>query len=232
MFVGETGLGRVIERTAQMMRERGVDHPDDVRKLGLIDLPTIQRYINLWYALSLDLFGGEISSNAASFFATGLKGRPKEAQYDEHVALTSVHTMDMFREGSFVREEVPLRNAMNEVLRDDYVIDCQRGLDKWNRVLASHEIPFTLTLPSRRFYRHIGIYAELFTDLKGQLISKEAFEAHRSEWLPSESDKAFVKSLMAQPVWDPKQMAHWIAAPKQGIKGHAVDFEYVRRCEG
>ena len=51
-----------------------------MRALGVIDLPTMQKYLNLWYSLSLDLFGGEISSNAASFFAAGLKGRAKEEQ--------------------------------------------------------------------------------------------------------------------------------------------------------
>ena len=25
---------------------------------------------------------------------------------------------------------------MNEVLRDEYVDDCQRGVDKWNRAIA------------------------------------------------------------------------------------------------
>ncbi len=63
------------------------EHPDEVRELGVIDLPTMQRYLNLWYSLSLDLFGGEISSNAASFFAAGLKGRAKEEQFDDHRAL-------------------------------------------------------------------------------------------------------------------------------------------------
>jgi benzoyl-CoA 2,3-dioxygenase component B len=37
-----------------------------------------------------------------------------------------------------------------------------------------------------------------------------------------------VQSLMQKPVFDPKQMANWIGAPKQGIKGRPVDFEYVR----
>ena len=36
---------------------------------------TIYLAINYWYTYALDLFGGEISSNAADFFASGLKGR-------------------------------------------------------------------------------------------------------------------------------------------------------------
>jgi len=228
MFVGETGVMRVVDRTAQKMAEAKKDHPDDVRAMGVIDLPTMQRYLNLWYSLSLDLFGGEISSNAASFFAGGLKGRAKEDDYEEHRALEGSYAMDVVKDGKLLREDVPLRNAMNEVLRDAYVIDCQRGVDKWNRAIEAHGIPFKLTLPSRRFHRQIGIYAGVYASPDGELIGKEEFDRRAGDWLPTEADKAYVKSLMQKPIYDPKQMANWIAAPKQGVKGRPVDFEYVR----
>ncbi len=229
MFVGETGVLRICERTAQQMAEKKLDNADQVRAAGLIDLETMQKYLNLWYSLSLDLFGGEISSNAATYFATGLKGRAKEEQYEDHKALDGTYAMDVVKDGKLAREDVPLRNAMNEVLRDAYIEDCQRGVDKWNRAIAAHGIPFKLELPSRRFHRHIGVYAGLYFDPKGNLLTKEEWEAKKDEWLPSAADKEFVKSLMAKPVFDPKQMANWIAPPKQGIKGRPVDFEYVRR---
>jgi benzoyl-CoA 2,3-dioxygenase component B len=232
MFVGETGVGRVVDRTAQIMKETKKDHPDDLRKLGVIDLPTIQKYLNLWYSLSLDLFGGEISSNAATFFATGLKGRAKEEQYEDHRALTGTYAMKVIKDGVENSEDVPLRNAMNEVLRDAYVEDCQRGVDKWNRFIAAHGVDFKLTLPSRRFHRHVGIYADVQADPEGRLLSKEEFERRKDEWLPGEGDKTFVKSLMQKPIFSPKEMANWISAPKQGIKGRPIDFEYVRRNEG
>jgi len=73
MFVGDTGIGRVIKRTIEVMKELGTDDPVAVRKAGAIDLPTIQRYLNFWFSSSLDLFGGDSSSNAASYFANGLK---------------------------------------------------------------------------------------------------------------------------------------------------------------
>ena len=228
MFVGETGVLRVVERTSQQMAEHKLDQPEDVRKLGLIDLPTMQKYLNLWYTLSLDLFGGEISSNAAQYFATGVKGRAKEDQYEDHKALTGTYGMDVPRDGKMVHEDVPMRNAMNEVLRDGYIEDCQRGVDKWNRAIAAHGISFELKLPSRRFHRQVGIYAGVSADPQGNLISKDEFEAKKDAWLPSDKDKAYVQSLMQKPIYDPKQMANWIAAPKQGIKGRPVDFEYVR----
>jgi len=78
MFVGETGVTRVIERTCEAMKNAGMEDPYDiagVRKLGVIDLPTIQKKLNLHCSLSLDLFGNEISTNAANAFHSGIKGR-------------------------------------------------------------------------------------------------------------------------------------------------------------
>ncbi len=136
----------------------------------------------------------------------------------------------MPKDGRFETQEVPLRNAMNEVLRDAYVEDCQRGVDKWNRAIAAHGVRFELRLPSRRFHRHVGVYAGMDADPSGTAIGRSAWESGRSAWLPSEADAAFVQSLMGSAVLDPKQMAHWISAPRLGIKGRPVDFEYVRRA--
>jgi benzoyl-CoA 2,3-dioxygenase component B len=225
MFVGETGIARVVRRTAELMKQ---NPSEDARREGGIDLPTMQKYLNLWYSISLDLFGGEVSSNAASFFADGLKGRAKEASHDDHVALEGSYRIEVVRDGRVATEEVPLRNAMNEVLRDAYVEDCQRGLDKWNAILEKEGISFRFRLPSRRFHRKIGIHADVLCDLEGNLLTREAFEQRRDEFLPSAADQAYVKSLMASPILVPGQMASWISAPPHGIKGRPVDFEYVR----
>jgi benzoyl-CoA 2,3-dioxygenase component B len=238
MFVGETGVLRVVDRTAAVMAAEKKDHPDDLRRLGVIDLPTLQKYLNLWYSLSLDLFGGEISSNAAAFFAAGLKGRAREAQYEDHLALSGTYRLEVpgpgegdGRDRAPAWRDVPLRNAMNEVLRDAYVADCQRGVDKWNRAIAAHGIPFELTLPSRRFHRNIGAFAGFCADPTGAPLPALEWARRRDEWLPSEGDRAFVASLMTRPVFDPRQVAGWISPPKQGIKGCPVEFEYVRRAE-
>ena len=87
MFVGDTGINRVVKRTLEVMNELNTDDPVAIRNAGAIDLPTVQRYLNFWFSSSLDLFGSETSSNAASYFANGLKGRPDEAQYEDHIAL-------------------------------------------------------------------------------------------------------------------------------------------------
>jgi benzoyl-CoA 2,3-dioxygenase component B len=224
MFVGETGVDRVVARAAELTK---LDKNGDARAQGGIDLQTIQKYINLWFALSLDLFGGEISSNAADFFAAGLKGRYKEAQYDDHVALSGQYKMTVPKEGRIVEEDIALRNAMNEVLRDNYVEDCQRAVDKWNRTIERAGHDFRLALPHRRFHRHQGIYAEHTFDPQGRPISREEFERRKGEWLPSDTDVAYVETLM-KPVHQPGKIANWISPPGKGINGQSFEFEYVR----
>jgi benzoyl-CoA 2,3-dioxygenase component B len=224
MFVGETGIRRIVQRTSELMRQAP---GGDVRKAGGIDLATLQKYVNLWYSLSLDLFGGEISSNAAEYFANGLKGRANERKLVDHVALEGSYDMQVPEGARLVHQAVPLRNAMNEVLRDAYVDDNQRGVDVWNRTLTEAGIEGRLSLPFRGFNRRIGLYANLHCTPEGELLSIAEWERRRDEWLPSESDRAFVRSLM-QPVHQPGKMAGWIAPPSKGINNQPLEFEYVR----
>jgi benzoyl-CoA 2,3-dioxygenase component B len=228
MFVGETGVARIVQRSCELMK---LDPNEDVRNQGGIDLETMQKYINLWYSVSLDLFGGEISSNAASYFASGLKGRAyEEKRYDDHQALEGSMTFEVPKaDGSFDKEEVPLRNAMNEVLRGEYVDDSQRGVDRWNKIIAEAGIGLRLTLPSTRFHRAAGIYAGLHFDPAGNYLSAEEWNARKGAWLPNADDEVYVKSLMQSPIFEAGKMAHWIAPPPRGIKGRPLDFEYVKR---
>jgi benzoyl-CoA 2,3-dioxygenase component B len=203
------------------------DPNEDVRNQGGIDLVTVQKYVNYWYSSSLDLFGGEISTNAADYFASGLKGREHEDQFTDHVAMHATYRIPVIDDGRLVERDVPLRNAMNEVLRDAYIDDNQRGVDRWNRMIADTGVHFTITLPSRRFNRTMGIYAGHHFDPQGAQLSAGEWERRKSEWLPSEADRVYVKSLML-PVLERGKMANWIAAPERGVKGQPVDFEYIR----
>src|SRR5262249_46527024 len=96
MFVGETGVDRLVARAAELTAKAPNGDP---RALGGIDLPLIQRYVSFWFARSLDLFGGEISSNAADFFASGLKGRYREKDCADHGALVESYRMDVVEAG-------------------------------------------------------------------------------------------------------------------------------------
>jgi len=225
MFVGETGMERIMRRAVELSKEA----PNgDARELGGIDFPTIQKWINHWYTYSLDLFGAEISTNAADYFASGLKGRWQEAKrYDEHTALGQSKTIQQLQDGKLVDTDVPLRNAMNEVLRDEYVADCERVVSKWNRVLSKMDTDFRVKLPNRKFHRRQGIYSNAHFDPDGNPLTDDQWNAQKDGWLPSADDRAYVKSLM-KPVHEPGKMANWIAAPKRGINRQAVEFEYVR----
>jgi benzoyl-CoA 2,3-dioxygenase component B len=224
MFVGEAGVERVVERTAELIRQ---DPNGDARAQGGVPLDMIQRHLNLWFALSLDLFGGEISSNAAAYFAAGLKGRANEDKCEEHKALDQSYAMTVLKNGVVAQEQVPLRNAMNEVLRDQYVEDCQRGVDRWNKRLADAGISERLRLPSKRFYRHIGIYADQPFAADGALLPQTEWARRQGEWLPNASDKDYITSLQ-HAVTQPGQIANWIAKPARGIKGLPFEYEYVR----
>jgi benzoyl-CoA 2,3-dioxygenase component B len=223
MFVGETGVGRVVKRALEVMQELGTDDPQAVRRHGAIDLPTVQRYLNFWFTSSMDLFGSEVSSNAATSFANGIKGRPDEGQYPDHICSDAIFELDT-PQG---RETVALRNAMNEVMRKSYIKDCEIGVRRWNMQIqrAGHE--FRLALPSHRFRRAIGRWANVPTDPQGDTIPAEEYDRRIHEWLPSEADRAFVRSLMQQ-VREPGKMAAWIAPPDRGINNLPVDYEYVR----
>ena len=227
LFVGETGIDRIIKRSAELMREAP---SEDVRNLGAIPLDVIQRYINFWYSSSLDLFGGEDSSNAAAYFAAGLKGRYQEAKrYTDNTALNDHYVLEVPNDdGSIRREEIPLRRAMNAVLRDSYAEDCVRALSRWNKTLktAGHG-DLQMYLPSQRFNRKIGIYAGIPFDPHGELMTQDAFDKKRDDWLPTADDRTYVQSLM-KGCFEPGVMANWIAAPKRGINGKPIDYDYVR----
>ena len=104
MFVGETGVERVVQRSCELMKQ---DPNEDARAQGGIPLDMVQSYINLWFALSLDLFGGEISSNAADYFAAGLKGRANEDKFADHTGLDQVYRMLVPKDGRVCRGRGP-----------------------------------------------------------------------------------------------------------------------------
>jgi benzoyl-CoA 2,3-dioxygenase component B len=225
LSVGEIGMDRIIRRAGELMKESANGDP---RELGGIDLPTIQKYINHWFSYSLDLFGSEISTNAADFFASGIKGRWQESKkFDDHKALHQTKELSVVKDGALSTKNVQLRNAMNQVLREEYITDCGRGVTRWNRTLRKLGLDFRIKLPSSRFHRRQGIYSDHEFDLEGNLITKEEWSNNAGNWLPSESDRTYIHSLM-KPVHEPGKMANWIAAPRRGINGRPVNFEYVR----
>src|SRR5437762_4836598 len=231
MFVGETGIGRVVQRTCEAMREAGITDPNDisrVRALGVIDLPTIQKKLNLHYTLSLDLFGSEVSTNAANAFNAGVKGRFHETQIkDDHRLQNSTYPVLKLVNGEIKRVDEPALTALNMRLRDDYTQDCMKGLLRWNKIISLAGYDFKLTLPNVAFHRQIGEFKDIHATPDGVLIDDATWNKRKSEWLPSGADGDFVASLMT-PVTEPGDYAPWISPPKVGIDNKPGDFEYVK----
>ena len=227
MFVGASGITRIIKRTLQVMKELVTDDPAAVRNAGAIDLPTLQRYVNFWFSSSVDLFGAEISSNAASYFATGIKGRPDEARFPDHLGAGRLQIDLPDGKGGGIAEAVPMRSAMNEVSRAAYVKDCEIGVQRWNRLIEEAGHDLRLAVPSLRFRRSVGAWAGIHTDPQGKPITAEEWRARNYDWLPSEQDRAFVGGLM-QRVTEPGKFAGWIAPPDGGINNLGPAYEYVR----
>lgn len=228
MFVGESGVSRVIQRTAQAMNELKTDDPKKLREAGVIDLPTIQRYLNFHYSVTIDLFGADESSNAATFYSTGLKGRYEEGKRaDDHQLRGQTYKVLGVKDGQLVEREVPLLNALNEVLRDDFIKDSMAGVERWNKVLDKAGIPSRLKVPHKAFHRNIGALAGVKVSPDGRVLSEAEWQAHKDQWLPSAEDRAFVASLMGRVV-EPGKFANWIAPPVMGINRQPIDFEYVR----
>ncbi len=224
MFVGTTGVDRVIERTAQVMVENDTD---DAGPHGAIPLPVVQKYINFHYSVSLDLFGSETSTNVANYFTAGLKGRwSEERRKDDHVLVNDAAEVDAFVDGEIATREVAALTALNQDLRGEYISDCQSGVNRWNAILAKAGLPHRLSLPHVGFNRKVGAFAGANISPSGEVLSAEDWEAHRKDWLPTDVDKTHVRSLM-QPVRERGKIAAWLAPPRNGINGKPFDYEYV-----
>jgi benzoyl-CoA 2,3-dioxygenase component B len=221
MFVGATGVGRVVERTAQLMREHDTS---DVAPHGGINLDTLQRYLNFHFSVSLDLFGSDVSTNAANYFTAGLKGRFHEDQRDDDHRLDGrVTLVPTVAEGGITTVEVPALTALNADLRDQYIADCAKGVSRWNRALAGPG----LRLPHHGFNRKVGIFADHHVSPDGRLLAADEWQSQVNDWLPTDEDRAHVASVM-QPVFEPGMFASWLTPPGSGINTKPVDFEYVK----
>jgi benzoyl-CoA 2,3-dioxygenase component B len=228
MFIGESGVARALQRTCEVMSQHKLTDPSQVRAHGVIDLETLQRFVNFHYSVTLDLFGSEVSSNAGGYYTGGLKGRYTEATIrDDHSLAGDFYGVPEAANGEIVNRQVPALTALNARLRDDYTREIQAGLDRWNRIPEKLGIQFRITVPHIGFHRKIGSFAGHYVSPGGQVLSKDDWERQSAGWLPSDDDHAFVGSLMGR-VIEPGKFANWIAPPARGINNLPIEFEYVR----
>jgi benzoyl-CoA 2,3-dioxygenase component B len=228
MFVGESGVSRVIQRTCQAMNELKTDDPARLRAAGVIDLPTIQRYLNFHFSVTIDLFGADESSNAAIFYHRPegpLRGRQAQrrprAQGPDLPRARSAQRPDR-REGGADAQRAE-RSAARRLHRR--LARRRRALEQGDRE-GRHPVPADHAaqgLPPQ--HRRPGSGVKVAPD--GRPVSEAEWAANVDRWLPTDEDRAYVASLMGRVV-EPGRFANWIAPPVMGINRQPVDFEYVR----
>ena len=224
MMVGTTGLDRIVERTAQVMVEQDTD---DVAAAGVVPLEIIQRYLNFHYSVSLDLFGGETSTNVANYYTAGLKGRwMEDRRRDDHTLADDSYQVDALVDGELGQTEVAALVGLNTDLRRQYIADCEGGVKRWTRILSERGLGQRLALPHVAFNRKVGAFAGIEVAPDGRRLTAEQWERDKGRWLPTDVDKTYVRSLM-HPVYERGRIASWIAPPRSGINGKPFDYDYV-----
>jgi benzoyl-CoA 2,3-epoxidase subunit B len=187
----------------------------------------IQKYLNFHYSVSLDLFGGETSTNVANYYTAGLKGRwLEDRRRDDHRLASESIMVDALDDGQIGQTEVAALIGLNTDLRREYIADCQGGVKRWNRILVDAGLEARLKLPHVAFNRKVGAFAAIEASPDGELLTAGEWERRKGEWLPTDVDKTHVRSLM-QPVHERGKIAAWIAPPRNGINGKPFDYDYV-----
>ena len=231
MFVGETGVGRVIQRTCDAMNEAGITDVKDIeaiRKLGVIDLPTLQKRINFHASITYDLFGTEVSTNGATAFIAGIKGRFNETKLDDdHVLDNDTYMVSRVADGKVVEVEETAHVAINSRLLDDYHKNAAGGVGRWNKIIRGAGFDFELKLPFKGFSRKVGVFAGEFITPEGEVVTEDEWNARRGEWFTSDADGEYIQSLM-KPCTEKGRYAGWIAPARVGINNRPTDFEYVK----
>ena len=206
------------------MREHDTE---DVAGLGAIPLPVIQKYLNFHFSVSLDLFGGETSTNVANYYTAGLKGRwSEDRRKDDHRLTDDSYLVDALVDGEIGQAEVAALLGLNTDLRREYIHDCQGGVNRWNKILAEAGLPQRLKLPHVAFNRRVGAFAGIEASPDGEKLSAEEWSRRKGQWLPTDVDKTHVHSLM-HPVYERGKIAAWITPPRNGINGKPFDYDYV-----
>ncbi len=158
LLTGHTGLSRVI-------------------KAGKVPIDILQKHLNKWFSVALDLFGVDNSSSASWFYVWGLKGR-----YDEGAS-----------SGKFDREK------LNEMARNQYMGEVAQLIEALNKLVPEGQPK--IKLPDPRFHRSIGEYAGKTYSNTGELLSPEAYAKHLEQTIPTAADKAKLSEIFKQNDW-------------------------------
>jgi len=174
-----SGFAPLAQSMVPMLKEEsfhlgtGQDGIKRIVKAGVVPTAIIQKFINKWIPVSLDLFGVDKSSSAHWFYVWGLKGR-----YDEPTA----------------KAEANLEH-MNEHSRNLYLQECKKLVEMINKNLQPGQPP--LYVPDIKFNRFIGEYARQPYSVTGELLPEKQYAEHLHEMLPQEADVKLVNEIQA-----------------------------------
>ena len=227
MFVGTTGVQRTVQRTAELMKEHGTD---DIWQYGGIPLSVIQKYLNFQFSVSMDLFGSETSSNVASYYTAGLKGRWMETRRkDDHQLHDLTDGRPDHRErrdehqdraDAHRAEPRPAQRVRRRLRQRRQAVEPGTG---GRRPGASG-----CTCRTRAFNRKVGSFA-------GHHVTPDRRDRRRGRRGSGRSattcrradDRARVAELMV-PHYEAGEFAGWISPPSVGINSLPVEYDYVR----
>ena len=213
MYVGESGVARVIQRTCEVMAQHKTDDPARLRELGVIDLPTIQRYLNFHFSVTIDLFGADVSSNAATFYSSGLKGRYEETKFtDDHLLRDAVYPVLQVLDGRLATGEAAgAQRAQREAARR-----LHQGFRRRCRTVEPHHPkgrhPVRVDGPAQGVQPQDRAAGGDQGRPDGTIVSEAEWAARQRDWLATDEDRAFVASLMGR-VTATGAFANWIAPP-------------------
>jgi benzoyl-CoA 2,3-epoxidase subunit B len=168
----------------------------------------------------------------ANYYTAGLKGRwLEDRRKDDHQLASDSIMVDSLSEGangelSIGLTEVSALVGLNTDLRREYISDCEGGVKRWNRILDEAGVQRRLKLPHIAFNRKVGAFAGIEASPEGEKLSGPEWQRRCGDWLPTDVDKTYVRSLM-RPVHERGKIAAWIAPPRNGINGQPFDYDYV-----
>jgi benzoyl-CoA 2,3-dioxygenase component B len=151
----------------------------------------------------------------------------EDRRRDDHKLTSDAFMVDaLTADGEIGHSEVAALTGLNTDLRREYIADCQSGVNRWNKILADTGLPQRLKLPHIAFNRKVGAFAAIEASPDGEKLTAQEWEQRSTDWLPTEVDKTYIRSLM-QPVYERGKIAAWIAPPRHGINGQPFDYDYV-----
>ena len=174
-----SGFAPLAQSMIPMLKEEsfhlgtGQDGIKRIVKAGVIPLPIVQKYINKWVPVSLDLFGVDRSSSAHWFYVWGLKGR-----YDEPTATAEANL-----------------ERMNEHSRELYRQECVKLVEMINKSVPEGKAK--LYVPDVKFNRFIGEHARKPYSVTGEMLKEEKYAEHLKEMLPQPEDVALVCDIQS-----------------------------------